>query len=77
MEFVESMLLRANEVSWRARTDGCRGGYSETKILVSTGDHDDLAEGRSKILVQKNRDVDLGTVQNPRTTKALNYEGRL
>lgn len=77
MEFVESMLLRANEVSWRARTDGCRGGYSETKILVSTGDHDHLAERRSKILVQKNRDVDLRTVQNPQKVKALNNEGGL
>lgn len=74
MVFVESMLVRSNEVPWRARTDGCRGGYPETKIFVSTGHHADLAAGRSKMLVQKGKDRDFRTVQNTPKAKAVNNE---
>lgn len=62
MESVESMLLRANKVPWRARIDECHGGHPGTRIVVSAGHYDDLAAGRAKILGQKCRDVDFRTV---------------
>lgn len=77
MVFVESMLLRADEVLWIARTEGCRGGYLETRIIVSTGHHDDLAAGRAKILRQKGRDVDLRTFHTAPNAEGLNNEGGL
>lgn len=59
------------------KSDGCRGDDPETKILVSTGHHDDLTAGRSEILGQTGRDVDFRTVQTPRKAKALDDKGGL
>lgn len=75
LEFVEGMLLRANKVSWRARTDGCRGDFSEAERVVSTGHDDDLVAGLSKILVQKGRDVECRTVLTAPNADGLNNEG--
>lgn len=65
MVFAKSMLLGQHG------TEESRGGYSETKIFVSTRRHDDLTAGRAEILVQKVRDGDIRTVRNTLKGKSI------
>lgn len=54
-----------------------RGGQPVTTIFVDTKHHTDLAAGRTKVLMQKGRNVDLRTAHTTRNAEGFNSEGGL